>query len=592
MSLTKLEAQTSNYVFQYTSPPPTLGIDQTKIFNYLSSLAYKDTLYYLQLSPNIEDQGYVSMNLPDGNVSFKIQDILFDGDTSFTLIAYAPQGNLSLYKTSTAIGGTITLDSTVYALYPFGTGLHVLMKYDVTNMTPGDCAVADSAFAAVSGEIAMCGTTCDKTYVDVLAMVTPDARLWLNSHWGIYANWYLYAETHNFNTAMFNSEVGGKRIRVRIIDFEPNFAYDPDHDIDKDTKSLGNSFLAQYLTDYYKCDIGVMLTDRGYWFYDYLGYYHEVYGNANSLNPNTSNKFCIVETPFIDPIRYTFAHEVAHQYGCLHENDFENSTGCPHGKVLDFGSYYRYTIMARAPHYGRIPYFSNPDVSYMGVSTGEINLRDNAHQINSQAFCKVEDNKNLTIFEAKIETGVVCTELPLTLDADVQYGFFTPPAVLSVTPYGVGPYQYEWHWSMNGSFNPSYYLGNTSSIYLPQPPNCPAFYVSLKVTSADGYVSFVKKRIVCDQNCPRSSDLASDVSNTGFVYPNPTSGEINIPDIDGESVIKAGLFDLTGKLMKTVEFNTLEKSKTINFDELNNGLYFIRLRTANNSFTEKLIIAR
>ena len=479
MSLMKLEAQTYNYVFQYTSPPPTLGIDQTKIFNYLSSLPYKDTLYYLQLSPNIEDNGYVSMNLPNGNVSFKIQDILFDGDTSFTLIASAPQGNLSLYKTSTAIGGTIDLGNTVYALYPFGTSLHVLMKYDLTKMTPGDCTVADSVVAAISGEIAMCGTTCDKTYVDVLAMVTPDARLWLDNHWGIYANWYLFVETHNFNTAMFNSEVGGKRIRVRIIDFEPNFAYDPDHDIDKDTKSLGNSFLAQYLTDYYKCDIGVMLTDRGYWFYDYLGYYHEVYGNANSLNPNTSNKFCIVETPFIDPIRYTFAHEVAHQFGSLHENDFENSTGCPHGKVLDFGNYYRYTIMARAPHNGRIPYFSNPDVSYMGVSTGEIDYRDNAHQIDSQAFCKVEDNKNLTIFEAKIETGIVCAELPLTLDADVEHGFFTPPAVLSVTPYGVGPYQYEWYWSLNGLFNPSHYLGSTSSIYLLQPPDCPTFYVSL-----------------------------------------------------------------------------------------------------------------
>ncbi|HMX84963.1 MAG TPA: hypothetical protein PKN42_07050, partial [Saprospiraceae bacterium] len=62
------------------------------------------------------------------------------------------------------------------------------MKYDLTKMTPGDCTVADSAFAAISGEIAMCGTTCDKTYVDVLAMVTPDARLWLDNHWGIYAN--------------------------------------------------------------------------------------------------------------------------------------------------------------------------------------------------------------------------------------------------------------------------------------------------------------------------------------------------------------------------------------------------------------------
>jgi len=591
MSLTKLEAQTSNYVFQYTSPPPTLGIDQTKIFNYLSSLPYKDTLYYLQLSPNIEDNGYVSMNLPNGNVSFKIQDILFDGDTSFTLIASAPQGNLSLYKTSTAIGGTIDLGNTVYALYPFGTSLHVLMKYDLTKMTPGDCTVADSAFAAISGEIAMCGTTCDKTYVDVLAMVTPDARLWLDNHWGIYANWYLFVETHNFNTAMFNSEVGGKRIRVKTIDFEPDFVYHPKKYIEDDLDALTISTNAKYLVNYYKCDIGVLLTDRGT-YTSKKDTSAVIYGAANSLDPDALNKFCIVETPFIDPIRYTFAHEVAHQFGSLHENDFENSTGCPHGKVLDFGNYYRYTIMARAPHNGRIPYFSNPDVSYMGVSTGEIDYRDNAHQIDSQAFCKVEDNKNLTIFEAKIETGIVCAELPLTLDADVEHGFFTPPAVLSVTPYGVGPYQYEWYWSLNGLFNPSHYLGSTSSIYLLQPPDCPTFYVSLKVTSADGYVSFAKKRIVCDQNCPRSSNLISDVSNMGLVYPNPSSGLVNIAEIDGEAIVRAELFDLKGNLIKSIDYNSIERNAAVDFRGVSQGLYFLRLYSIRNSVIQKVIITQ
>ncbi|HNL29583.1 MAG TPA: T9SS type A sorting domain-containing protein, partial [Saprospiraceae bacterium] len=210
----------------------------------------------------------------------------------------------------------------------------------------------------------------------------------------------------------------------------------------------------------------------------------------------------------------------------------------------------------------------------------------------SQAFCKVEDNKNLTIFEAKIETGIVCAELPLTLDADVEHGFFTPPAVLSVTPYGVGPYQYEWYWSLNGLFNPSHYLGSTSSIYLLQPPDCPTFYVSLKVTSADGYVSFAKKRIVCDQNCPRSSNLISDVSNMGLVYPNPSSGLVNIAEIDGEAIVRAELFDLKGNLIKSIDYNSIERNAAVDFRGVSQGLYFLRLYSIRNSVIQKVIITQ
>jgi hypothetical protein len=69
---------------------------------------------------------------------------------------------------------------------------------------------------------------------------------------------------------------------------------------------------------------------------------------------------------------YTFPHEIGHNQGCGHDRD---NGGC------DFRSYgfgwrfngndgvqYR-TVMAYAPG-TRIPYFSNPDVTYQGVPTG------------------------------------------------------------------------------------------------------------------------------------------------------------------------------------------------------------------------------
>ncbi|BCW95285.1 MAG: M12 family metallo-peptidase [Fimbriimonadales bacterium] len=73
-----------------------------------------------------------------------------------------------------------------------------------------------------------------------------------------------------------------------------------------------------------------------------------------------------------DCTNYTFAHEIGHNQGCGHDRD---NGGCgfrTYGFGWRFtgnnGVQYR-TVMAYAPG-TRIPYFSNPNVTYQGVATG------------------------------------------------------------------------------------------------------------------------------------------------------------------------------------------------------------------------------
>ena len=91
----------------------------------------------------------------------------------------------------------------------------------------------------------------------------------------------------------------------------------------------------------YRADIVVLLTNNNYTGNVSTGGSGTIFGVANSLDPFSTNKFCITQVTTIDPSRYTLAHEVAHQFGCLHSNPL--TTGCPHGRNMPNG---RNTIMA------------------------------------------------------------------------------------------------------------------------------------------------------------------------------------------------------------------------------------------------------
>lgn len=89
---------------------------------------------------------------------------------------------------------------------------------------------------------------------------------------------------------------------------------------------------------------------------------------------------------------YTFSHEVGHNMGCAHDRD---NAGGPGAFSYSYG--YRFigdddveyrTVMAYAPG-ARIPYFSNPNITYqgqpIGLPEGDTNSADNARTINETA---------------------------------------------------------------------------------------------------------------------------------------------------------------------------------------------------------------
>ena len=62
--------------------------------------------------------------------------------------------------------------------------------------------------------------------------------------------------------------------------------------------------------------------------------------------------------------------------------------------------------------------------------------------------------------------------------------------------------------------------------------------------------------------------------NVGFsIYPNPTNGILNIDLTDDLEISRIVITDLTGKIV----FNQMENLKTINVQELSNGLYIIQI---------------
>lgn len=80
----------------------------------------------------------------------------------------------------------------------------------------------------------------------------------------------------------------------------------------------------------------------------------------------------------------TLAHEVGHNMGCGHAAGDGGSGAYAYSYGYKFtasGSAYR-TVMAYAPGL-RVPYFSNPSVSYLGAATGVTNTADNALTLNT-----------------------------------------------------------------------------------------------------------------------------------------------------------------------------------------------------------------
>ena len=68
------------------------------------------------------------------------------------------------------------------------------------------------------------------------------------------------------------------------------------------------------------------------------------------------------------------------------------------------------------------------------------------------------------------------------------------------------------------------------------------------------------------------------------IYPNPVANFLNITNNTGESILKASIYDLQGKLVQQLKPN----SCIIDIQNLNPGLYFIQIETMKSTILKKI----
>ncbi len=73
------------------------------------------------------------------------------------------------------------------------------------------------------------------------------------------------------------------------------------------------------------------------------------------------------------------------------------------------------------------------------------------------------------------------------------------------------------------------------------------------------------------------------------IYPNPTNGIINLSGLQNLKGLNFEITDISGKIVQNFKTSELQNLETIDISELNSGIYFIKIQTENEIFTNKII---
>lgn len=279
-----------------------------------------------------------------------------------------------------------------------GDGLHRIVEPDPAR-TPG-CAVdqdpRDAAAPVAEGRLPgwhpadLAGgpglaDPTDPVVVDVLVLYTEAAREAAGGPAGIQTLIDLaVAEAH---LCYVNS---GVRLRLNVV-YQGPVHYPQEGALSVDLERLtqpDDGFLdeAHTLRAEYAADLVCLIVEEEF---------SRLYaGKANQRGPGpaglAASAFSVVRRAYLTG-NFTFAHELGHNLGCGH--DRANAASSP---SHSFAYGYRFvvddctyrTVMAYRPGL-QIPYFSNPDLTFLGVPlgvpAGEVNAADNARALNENA---------------------------------------------------------------------------------------------------------------------------------------------------------------------------------------------------------------
>jgi len=496
-------------------------------------------------------------------------------------------GSLTLVSSKYGKIGHIMVGELVYELLQIGDDRFLLGKLDSSSkvFSKKECAVSHKApinnttikspKKAQKGQSTCCTVRC-------IVFYTP-AALALEGSVAAINNRVNLAITQT-NTALANSDIGSCDLTIELTSVNPYFlptatgAENPD-DIFGDVTAMANDSNpggAQNFRDGDDADIVVLLTGD---------VYNDFAGAVVPLDhPNRDNAYAIVEAGSATTGRFTFAHEVAHLFGGLHDEAHDFKTGA----FLCFGGTTRRTILrVMAAGQVRIQHYSNPDVDFEGKRTGK-NNRNNADIILTNACTVAEFRDTVEPFTVTIsgaDSGCPCEDLH-------QYVNFTSGGTPGAT------FNYSWFVSSDET-NWTSLAGASSSIYVAMP--CIAgdgIFLRVDVSdnfgNTDSFTRYLEAEYLSGDVCIfRMGKVNSETILS--VSPNPTNGQSVVSiKVDKESAYTISIKDINGRVLSTVADGDILRIGTHNFPlnitNSKNSLFYIHsVDTDGNQIVEKLL---
>ena len=374
------------------------------------------------------------------------------------------------------------------------------------------------------------------------------------------------------NAALKNSGITGKEMKF-IFD-NTNFSSKAIF-IDNALSQFETDKYVKELQDKHNADLVYLLTTQ-----DFDG----GIGITSPFGNGSNHSYGLIELPALFAPTWTAAHELGHNFGAKHSRDDKsavNSSDCHHGWFIDKSN--QTAVATWKPGMLRQMYYSNPDISFNGLPTGS--LLDFNASIISNTFCDVAKYKDsdCNVLEAAIDgSSFVCI-----FENVLKYGNFTAQ-ILGKDCHGK-VIKYEWRTNTTGIFNTANSVIGTGSSLSFNSGILGNNFLFVTITTADGFVSTVTKRVSVLKCGPTHSKVSNNV----------TPNSINISQKDGLHVInfnstsddcKYQVSDINGRILvqkkigKTVTY--IDETIEIN----NNGIFFISIWNNGEILTKKIIV--